>query len=232
MDIGHLVHPEWMPILEDPTIKNTLETSWAWAKERQTHVCVLPKEENWLKALSFCGPSDIKVVILGQDPYPNAKDAMGLSFSVDRSTKPLPGSLRNIRKELSRHYTPMPDHGDLTGWAKQGVLLLNTVLTVDEGDAASHSKKAQWEHFTHHILKALAKEKKPMVVLAWGKHAHKAAQFFTYPRKVIKTSHPSGLAHYRAGNDFSAFSGSDCFLNTNLFLLQHGRQAVDWTNLD
>ena len=82
----------------------------------------------------------------------------------------------------------MPEHGDLTGWAKQGVLLLNTVLTVDEGDAASHSKKAQWEHFTHHILKALAKEKKPMVVLAWGKHAHKAAQFFTYPQKVIKTS--------------------------------------------
>jgi len=173
-------------------------------------------------ALSLLAPANVKVVILGQDPYPTAGNAHGLAFSVTRQTK-LPGSLRNIFTELANDLgVPPPAHGDLTDWAHQGVLLLNTVLTVEEGRAHAY-KNWGWEKVTDAIIAALARDYDGLVFILWGGYAQKKSPLIDPARHlIIKEVHPSGLSVYRG------FWGSKPFSKTNAYLLAQGKGPVQW----
>jgi uracil-DNA glycosylase len=164
----------------------------------------------------------VKVVILGQDPYHNAGEAMGLSFSVPRS-KRIPPSLVNIYKEISDDLgLPKPSHGDLTAWAEQGVFLLNAMLTVEAGIAESH-KKIGWQSFTDAVIKKLSDEKSGLVFMLWGNFAkNKKVLIDTEKHLVLESAHPSPLA----GN---AFAGNKHFSQANDYLVQKGQKAIDWS---
>lgn len=190
-------------------------------EEYQTKTIFPPRQEIF-RALNLCSFENVKVVILGQDPYHGYGQANGLSFSV-RKGVPIPPSLLNIFQEL---YTDIgcaiPNHGDLTSWAKQGVLLLNNVLTVQQGRANSHMGKG-WEIFTLHIIKALNQREKPLVFILWGKNAKEKAQYIdTSKHLVLTSSHPSPYAA-----DYGFF-GSKPFSKANAFLMQHGMQPIQW----
>ncbi len=165
---------------------------------------------------------NVKVVILGQDPYHNEGEAMGLSFSVPRS-KRIPPSLVNIYKEISSDLgLPKPTHGDLTAWAEQGVFLLNAMLTVEAGIAGSH-QKIGWQSFTDAVIKKLSDEKTGLVFMLWGKFAkNKKVLIDTEKHLVLESAHPSPLA----GN---AFAGNKHFSQANDYLVQKGGVAIDWS---
>lgn len=199
--------------------------------ERRKEKSVLPAEDAVFRSLVFSSPQKIRCLVIGQDPYPQKENAMGLSFSIPSSQTKIPSSLLNIQKEIHRSFnTPaVVRKGDLTPWAEQGVLLLNTVLTVDEGDAGSHIKRMGWETFTTNLISYLNEVNTGIVCLAWGKHAHKVSSILdTNKHHVIKTSHPSGLGHYRSGKDFSAFTGSRCFSEANEWLVKKGKEPIKW----
>ena len=168
----------------------------------------------------------MKVVILGQDPYHEPGQAMGLSFSVPDACK-APPSLRNIFKELESETGTQRAHNDLTPWAQQGVLLLNTVLTVEQGRAFAHAKQG-WETFTNAALEyAVQQSVAPLAAVLWGKPAQKYAPVFAAvqhrrPVLVLESAHPSPLSAYRG------FFGSAPFGKINAFLQQHGEAAIDW----
>ena len=182
---------------------------------------IFPPKKMRFKAFELCPLDKAKVVILGQDPYHGKGQAMGLSFSVPKDQK-LPPSLKNIYKELSEDLkVSPPENGDLTNWAHQGVLLLNTVLTVEESKAGSHQKKG-WEIFTKAVLKAL-NDRDNIVFILWGSPAQKTASFINEKRHlVLKSVHPSPLSSYRG------FFGSRPFSKTNKYLKSHGNQAIKW----
>lgn len=188
--------------------------------EAKTHN-IYPKKENWFKALKLTEFNDVSVVIIGQDPYYNENQAMGLSFSVNENVK-LPPSLKNIYKEIENEYgKKMPNHGNLTGWAKQGVLLLNTIFTVNEGFPLSH-KGFGWEKFTDEIIKVL-QEKDFIVYLLLGRPAQRYAKKITNKNHVIlKTSHPSPLSSFRG------FFGSNIFKKTNKLLKENNKNEINW----
>ncbi|MBP3913826.1 MAG: uracil-DNA glycosylase [Lachnospiraceae bacterium] len=167
----------------------------------------------------------VKAVILGQDPYHEAGQAMGLSFSVHKGVA-VPPSLENIYKELHDDLgCPVPTHGDLSKWAREGVLLLNTVLTVRAHQANSH-RMIGWEEFTDAVIRILALEDRPMVFILWGSAAQRKASFITNPKHMIITSpHPSPLSAYRG------FFGSRPFSRCNAYLEQQGIEGIDW-NID
>lgn len=191
---------------------------------------IFPSDKNVFAALNTCPFDQVKVVILGQDPYPTKGHAVGLSFAVDSSVTPLPKSLQNIYKELAADLqTTPPTTGDLTNWANQGVLLLNSVLTVEEGNPTSHAKKG-WEQFTSKIISLLNSEKSGIVYLLWGKNAHeKAKEVNAIANFVLKTSHPSPLGYTKSGMDFISFKGSNPFSKTNRYLLENNRTTIDWS---
>ena len=169
-------------------------------------------------------PQDVRVVILGQDPYHEPGQANGLAFSVNPGVK-LPPSLRNIFAELQSDcdITP-PDSGDLTTWARQGVFLLNSSLSVEAGKAASH-KDFGWQTFTDAVVQRLAALPQPVAFVLWGAHAQKKAVIAArspYPRLVLQAPHPSPLSAYRG------FFGSRPFSQINAFLAQHGQKQIDW----
>jgi len=174
---------------------------------------------NALKATSY---SDVKAVILGQDPYHNPNQAHGMAFSVKEGTPP-PPSLVNIFKELSDDLGfKIPNTGNLTGWAKQGVLLLNTILTVRSGCAFSHSKKG-WEIFTDCIISHLNEREKPIVFLLWGRPAREKQTLITNKNHYVLTAaHPSPLSASRG------FFGCRHFSKTNKILTANGMQPIDW----
>lgn len=176
-------------------------------------------------ALKYTSFSETKAVILGQDPYHGAGQAHGLCFSVKKGV-PLPPSLVNIYKEISDDLgVIMPPHGELTGWAKQGVLLLNTVLTVREGQPNSHKDKG-WEIFTDRVISELNKKETPVVFLLWGANAERKAGIITNPSHYkLCTSHPSPLSAYRG------FLGCRHFSKTNAILEQNGAEKIYWDNL-
>ncbi len=185
---------------------------------------IYPATERVLFALNATPPEAVRAVILGQDPYHEPGQAMGLAFSVPRGV-PLPPSLRNIYRELKNDLgiAPAP-HGDLTAWATQGVLLLNTVLTVERGKANSHSTWG-WQHFTDAVVRATNSLPQPIVFLLWGAQAQKKAallQGAAGPRKLLCAPHPSPLSSYRG------FFGSRPFSQTNAFLTAHGQPPIDW----
>ncbi len=184
---------------------------------------VYPPANRELFALEATPSEAVRVVILGQDPYHEPGQAMGLSFSVAKG-RPLPPSLRNIYKELEDDLglSPAP-HGDLTNWAKQGVLLLNTVLTVDRGNANSHADYG-WQTFTDAVISATNDLPQPIVFLLWGSQAQKKAMLLKSdaPRLILKAPHPSPLSAYRG------FFGCKHFSQANAFLKAHGENEISW----
>lgn len=202
------------------------------AKERSSHTVYPPVQDTWT-ALNACSLEDIKVVIVGQDPYHGPNQAHGLCFSVLPRERP-PPSLKNIYKELSQDPDisfSAPDHGYLLRWAKQGVLMLNTVMTVRKGEANSHKKKG-WEDVTDAIIRAVdQREGNGCVFLLWGKPAAaKALQVIgsgaVSRHTVIVTSHPSPLG---ATKTKSPFLGSRCFSQCNEALTAMGQTPIDWS---
>ena len=190
---------------------------------------IFPKETEVFRALNACPFEAVNVVILGQDPYPTKGHAHGLCFSIDEHVRPLPKSLVNIFKELTADLgIPAPVSGDLSHWANQGVLLLNSILTLREGVTNSHAKKG-WERFTDAIIQILNEKKKHAVYLLWGRYAHaKAANLNGEENLIIKSSHPSPLGVTKSGKDFVSFQGSKPFSQSNQYLLQHGKAPIVW----
>ncbi len=189
---------------------------------------VYPPQKDFFNAFCLAGFNDLKVVIVGQDPYHGLGQAHGLSFSVPDGIK-IPPSLRNIYKELNRDLGfSIPASGDLQAWAKQGVLLLNASLSVRAGEAGSHSKKG-WLTFTQRCIDEINEQKQGVVFLAWGLFAHGVcARVDTDKHCVIKTSHPSPLGASKQGKAFKAFLGSSCFSEANDYLMTQKRMPIDW----
>lgn len=183
---------------------------------------IYPPAGQIFQALQCTLPAQVKVVILGQDPYHGPGQAHGLCFSVAPGVKP-PPSLVNIFKELQRDLQlPVPRHGCLQAWAEQGVLLLNTVLTVEQGRAGSHAGKG-WETFTHCLIERLAAQESGLVFMLWGNHAQKKAAHIDPSRHCLLTSvHPSPLSAHRG------FIGCGHFSAANAYLQQQGKAVIDW----
>lgn len=192
-------------------------------KEEYNRTVIYPPSEDIFNALHLTPLHEVKVLILGQDPYHNDNQAHGLSFSVPLSQKEIPPSLQNIYQELHDDLgCEIPDNGYLEKWAKQGVLLLNTVLTVRAHQANSH-KGHGWEQFTDAIIQAVNAQERPIVYLLWGKPAQSKIPMLTNPKHLIlQAPHPSPLSAYRG------FFGCKHFSRANAFLEANGESPIDW----
>lgn len=212
----------WNEILAEEMEKDYYQQLQAFVQKRRSEVRVFPEEKNVFNALELTPFESVKVVILGQDPYHGFGQAHGLSFSVQKGT-PLPPSLKNIYKELQEDIGgELPTEGDLSHWAKQGVLLLNTVLTVEEGNANSHKGKG-WETLTNRLIESLNELKHPVIFILWGKPAQDKEKLITNPNHVLlKAPHPSPLSAYRG------FFGSKPFSKVNDILIQQGQTPICW----
>ncbi len=190
-------------------------------QEYKTQV-IYPNMHDIFNALKYTDYKDVKVVILGQDPYHQPNQAHGLCFSVKKGVNP-PPSLQNMYKEIYAEYGyPIPQHGELTYWAKQGVLMMNTVLTVRESQPNSH-KGMGWEIFTDNVISILNNRPEPMVFLLWGANARAKTKLITNPNHlVLQSAHPSPLSAY------NGFFGNGHFKKTNEFLKQNGVAEIDW----
>ena len=213
----------WNEILAEEMEKDYYQELQAFVQKRRAEVRVFPEENNVFNALELTPFESVKVVILGQDPYHGFGQAPGLSFSVQKGI-PLPPSLKNIYKELQEDIgEDLPTEGDLSHWAKQGVLLLNTVLTVEEGNANSHKGKG-WERLTNRLIESLNELKHPVIFILWGKPAQDKEKLIINPNHVIlKAPHPSPLSAYRG------FFGSKPFSRVNDILIQQGQTPIRWT---
>lgn len=214
---------DWDELLKDEFEKEYYLKLRAYlAKEYRTQT-VYPDMYDIFNALRYTPYNDVNVVILGQDPYHGEGQAHGLCFSVKRGVQP-PPSLKNIFKEISDDLgVKIPDHGELTAWARQGVLLLNTVLTVRRSEANSH-KGMGWEFFTDRIIELLNEREAPIVFLLWGSNARQKKRLITNPNHLIlETVHPSPLSAY------NGFFGCRHFSRTNEFLRENGRTEIDWS---
>ena len=213
----------WNEILAEEMQKDYYQDLQAFVQKRRAEVRVFPEEKNVFNALELTPFESVKVVILGQDPYHGFGQAHGLSFSVQKGI-PFPPSLRNIYKELQEDIGgDFPTEGDLSHWAKQGVLLLNTVLTVEEGNANSHKGKG-WERLTNRLIESLNELKHPVIFILWGKPAQDKEKLIINPNHVIlKAPHPSPLSAYRG------FFGSKPFSRVNDILIQQGQTPIRWT---
>ena len=212
----------WNEILAEEMQKDYYQELQAFVQKRRAEVRVFPEEKNVFNALELTPFESVKVVILGQDPYHGFGQAHGLSFSVQKGI-PLPPSLKNIYKELQEDIGgDLPTEGDLSHWAKQGVLLLNTVLTVEEGNANSH-KGMGWERLTNRLIESLNELNHPVIFILWGKPAQDKEKLITNPNHVIlKAPHPSPLSAYRG------FFGSKPFSRVNDILIQQGQTPIRW----
>ena len=192
------------------------------AAEKAARKTIYPHSSDWFRAFELTPLNEVRVVILGQDPYHGPGQAHGLCFSVREGVKP-PPSLVNIYKELAQDLGVTPvNHGHLEAWARQGVLLLNTSLTVEEGNAGSHRGKG-WETFTDRAIQTVSAEAPPCVFLLWGSHARQKMALVDQGRHlVLESPHPSPLSAHRG------FFGNHHFSRANAFLAEHGRSPVDW----
>ncbi|MGO1370770.1 MAG: uracil-DNA glycosylase [Senegalia sp. (in: firmicutes)] len=217
-----ILENDWNDLLEDEFEEEYyLELRKFLINEYKTKT-IYPNMHDIFNALHFTSYKDVKVVILGQDPYHGANQAHGLSFSVKPQVK-TPPSLKNIYKELNSDLNCyIPNNGYLKKWADQGVLLLNTVLTVRAGEANSH-RNMGWEIFTDKIIDLLDQREDPIVFILWGKNAESKEVLIKNPvHFIIKSAHPSPFAAYRG------FFGSKPFSKTNEFLKSIGKEAIDW----
>lgn len=221
------IEKDWLELIGDEferpymkSLKDFLQT------EKSAGKTIYPKGDEIFYALNTTRFQDIKVVIIGQDPYHGEGQAHGLSFSVRRGVR-IPPSLMNIYKEIENEYdVKMPKHGDLTGWAKQGVLLLNATLTVEKGLAGSHQKRG-WEEFTDAVIRAVNDRLDNIVFMLWGSYAQKKGAFIDRSRHwVIQSVHPSPLSAHRG------FLGSGQFRQANEYLSAHDKAPIDWTQLE
>ena len=183
---------------------------------------IYPHMNDIFNALKYTDYKDVKVVILGQDPYHQPNQAHGLCFSVKKGVNP-PPSLQNMYKEIYAEYGyPIPQHGELTYWAEQGVLMMNTVLTVRESQPNSH-KGMGWEIFTDNVISLLNRRPEPMVFLLWGANARAKKKIITNPNHlVLESAHPSPLSAYHG------FFGNGHFKKANEFLKSNGLSEIDW----
>ncbi|EMF0077296.1 uracil-DNA glycosylase [Enterococcus hirae] len=217
-----IIHNSWQTILTDEFEKEYYQKLRNFLKKEYTTQKIHPDMYHIYEALELTPYGKVKVVILGQDPYHGVNQAHGLSFSVQPGVK-IPPSLNNIYKELQSDLGISPvKHGNLVSWAKQGVLLLNTVLTVREGQAYSHRGKG-WEILTDKIIEKLNEREKPIVFILWGKPAQEKMKMIDKSRHIILTSaHPSPLSAHRG------FLGSKPFSKTNDALMALGETPIDW----
>jgi uracil-DNA glycosylase len=215
---------EWQALLgeekQQPYFQQILSFVQA---EREAGKTIYPPQQDVFNAFKYTALADLKVVILGQDPYHGPGQAHGLCFSVQPGIKP-PPSLVNIYKELARDIPEftVPQHGCLQHWAEQGVLLLNTVLTVEQGRAHSHAKIG-WERFTDRVIEQINRHTQGVVFLSWGSHAQKKGSIVDRQRHlVLSAPHPSPLSAHRG------FLGCGHFSQANNYLQQQGKAAIDW----
>lgn len=208
------IHPSWRNILEEESGKPYFAALMTFIENAYSSSVVFPPRPKIFEAFNRTPFDDVKVVILGQDPYHEPGQAQGLSFYVPENVKP-PPSLKNIAKELGK----MPD---LMSWADQGVLLLNATLTVEAHKAGSHQKKG-WETFTDAAIKALAERRQNLVFILWGAYAQKKGEFIDRSRHlVIESAHPSPLSAHRG------FFGSRPFERANEYLAQNSLRTIKW----
>ena len=219
------ISEQWDELLKTEFNSDSYLSLRDFLKEEYSKHTVYPSMYDIFNSMKKTAFDQIKVVIIGQDPYHEEGQAMGLSFSVPKG-KEIPPSLKNIYKEITMETgETMPNHGDLTGWAEQGVLLLNTVLTVRKGQANSHKNKG-WENFTDGIIKKISEEKEKVVFLLWGANARsKKALIDRSKHLVLETVHPSPLSAY------NGFFGSGHFVKANEYLKANGKQIIDWSKL-
>ncbi|QQX81223.1 uracil-DNA glycosylase [Shewanella sp. KX20019] len=191
--------------------------------ERAAGKVIFPPKEQVLSAFEYTPLSEVRVVLIGQDPYHGPDQAHGLCFSVQKGVK-VPPSLANMYKELASDIEgfTIPEHGNLLTWAQQGVLMLNTVLTVEQGKAHSHAKSG-WEIFTQNVLLHLNEQPQPIIFVLWGAHAKKKGKVITAEHhQIVSGPHPSPLSAYRG------FFGCKHFSHVNQLLKQRGSATIDW----
>ena len=214
----------WLNHLQDEFNKQyMLDLKEFLLLEKQNSKNILPQSNLWFNALNSTPLNNVKVVILGQDPYPTVGHAHGLCFSVMPTVKPLPKSLQNINKELLSDINVDNSHsGYLQPWAEQGVLLLNSILTVEASKSNSHQNRG-WEIFTDKIIEVINKECNGIVFILWGAYAQKKGHSIDISKHlIIKSPHPSPLSAYRG------FFGSRPFSRTNQYLELHAKKPINW----
>ena len=217
-----MIGNDWDQVLEIIEKSTGFKKFMQMINEKYNTSIVYPPKNYVFNALKLTSYKDTKVVIVGQDPYHGEGEAHGLSFSVQKGVK-IPPSLQNIYKELYNDLGIKPaKYGDLTKWAKEGVLLLNAVLTVEKDKPASH-RNLGWELLTDYIIKALNEKDEPVVFILWGNFAKEKKKYITNPKHLVLTSpHPSP---YSAS---SGFFGSKPFSKTNEFLTKNNKKPIDW----
>ena len=215
------LHNDWSNYLEKEFEKDYYQQLRSFLKQEYNNHAVYPDMYDIFNALHYTSYENTKVVILGQDPYHGPNQAHGLSFSVQPGVK-FPPSLRNIFQELENDVgCEIPANGDLRGWAKQGVLLLNTVLTVRAREAASHQGKG-WEMFTDQVIRSVSAKKDPVVFILWGRHAQAKVSFIESQHAVIRSPHPSPFSAHKG------FYGSRPFSKANKFMERMERETIQW----
>lgn len=216
---------DWLEAVSDEFHKDYYKKLYAFVREEYSSTTVYPPAEDIFNAMHLTPLSEVKAVILGQDPYINEHEAHGLCFSVlpDVAPKDIPPSLKNIYQELHDDLgCYIPDNGYLKKWAEQGVLLLNTVLTVRAHQSASHQGRG-WEQFTDAIISAVNAVDRPVVFMLWGSHARSKKAMLNNPNHLyLEAPHPSPLSAYRG------FFGCKHFSKCNEFLTSHGVSPIDW----
>lgn len=217
------IDPSWKNVLEAEFEKEYFNRLTSFVREEYAGTTpIYPPARLIFNAFDHCPFDNVKVVIIGQDPYHGAGQANGLCFSVNKGV-PFPPSLLNIFKEIENDLgTPIPQDGDLTRWSDQGVLLLNATLTVRASQAGSHQKRG-WEEFTDAVIRVLAERKENLVFILWGSYAQKKGAFIDRNRHLVLTSpHPSPLSAYQG------FFGNRHFSTANKYLAQHGKSEIIW----
>ncbi|MFA9213801.1 MAG: uracil-DNA glycosylase [Candidatus Methylacidiphilales bacterium] len=224
MNFTH-IQPDWLTYFKQEASKSYFHKIVAQiSADTANGLTIFPPNDQIFEAFKFTSLLNTKVVILGQDPYHGSGEANGLCFSVNKGIK-VPPSLRNIYKELATdiNHFKIPNHGNIENWAKQGVLLLNTSLTVIKDKANSHGKIG-WHQFTNKIIETISNQKEDVVFILWGKNAHDKMEFIN-PNKhfMIKSVHPSPLSASRG------FFGSKPFSKTNEYLIANNKTPIDWS---
>lgn len=218
-----LLNEDWKEVLAEELRKEYMQNLFHFLKQEEQEHKIFPPAHNVFEAFNHTHFSEVKTVILGQDPYHQLGQSHGLAFSVPPGTR-IPPSLRNIFKALENDFPAFrtPNHGNLTYWAEQGVLLLNATLTVREAQAGSHQKKG-WERFTDHVIQLLSGERSGLVFMLWGKPAQqKEALIDPGKHCILKSVHPSPLSAFRG------FLTAGHFAQANQYLASLGKEPIDW----